>query len=48
MIKLNEKYSINNDQYTIVFSQGKENTITGKYDDGTINGTSYNLPSIRE
>ena len=39
MIKLNEEYNVNNGQYTIVFSQGRESTITGKYDDGTINGT---------
>jgi hypothetical protein len=37
-IKLNETYSINNGQESIVFKEGKANTITGEYNDGTLSG----------
>ena len=39
MIKYNEKYKINNGQESIVFKEGKANTITGEYNDGTLTGT---------
>ena len=32
MIKLNEKYSINNGQGTIVFTEGKRETINAEYE----------------
>jgi len=38
MIKFNEIYSINNGQETIVFSEGKGSSISGKYDSGTLTG----------
>ena len=44
MIKLNEQYSINNGQGSIVFSEGNKGTINavyeikGKKDTGVING----------
>jgi hypothetical protein len=39
MIKFNETYTINNGQESIVFKEGKANTITGEYNDGTLTGT---------
>jgi hypothetical protein len=39
MIKFNETYTINNGQESIVFKEGKANTITGEYMDGTLTGT---------
>jgi hypothetical protein len=48
MIKLNEKYSINNGQGTIVFTEGKRETINAEYEikgnkgKGIINGTLEN------
>jgi hypothetical protein len=39
MIKFNKKYTINNGQESIVFKEGKANTITGEYNDGTLTGT---------
>ena len=38
MIKFNEIYKINNGQESIVFKQGKENTVTGEYNDGILSG----------
>jgi hypothetical protein len=39
MIQFNETYIINNGQESIVFKEGKGNTITGEYNDGTLMGT---------
>jgi hypothetical protein len=39
MIKFNETYTINNGQESIVFKEGKANTITGEYNDGTLTGS---------
>jgi hypothetical protein len=39
MIQFNETYSINNGQESLVFKEGKANTITGEYNDGTLSGT---------
>jgi hypothetical protein len=39
MIKFNETYTVNNGQESIVFAEGKGNTITGEYNDGTLTGT---------
>ncbi len=39
MIKYNETYSINNGQESIVFKEGKGNSITGDYIGGTLTGT---------
>lgn len=39
MIKFNETYSINDDQESIVFTEGKANTISGKYNSGTLTGS---------
>jgi hypothetical protein len=47
MIKLNEQYSINNGQGSIVFSEGNNGTvnalytISGNKSEGKINGTEY-------
>jgi len=38
MIKFNDTYSINDGQETIVFTEGKANTISGKYNSGTLTG----------
>ena len=44
MIKFNEKYSINNGQGSIIFSEGKKGTVNATYgmsskkDTGVING----------
>ncbi len=38
MIKLNESYSINDGQDSIVFTEGKSNSISGKYNSGTLTG----------
>lgn len=38
MIKFNETYSINDGQDSIVFTEGKANTISGKYNSGTLTG----------
>lgn len=37
-IRFNETYSINNGQESIVFKEGKGNTISGDYNDGTLTG----------
>ena len=48
MIKLNEEYSINSGQGTIVFTEGKKGTINAEYEikgnkgKGKINGTLEN------
>jgi hypothetical protein len=39
MIKFNDIYIINNGQESIVFKEGKGNTISGEYNDGTLTGT---------
>jgi hypothetical protein len=39
MIKLNETYTINNGQESIVFKEGKGNSITGDYIGGTLTDT---------
>jgi hypothetical protein len=39
MIKFNQTYTINNGQESIVFKEGKANTIKGEYNDGTLTGT---------
>jgi hypothetical protein len=38
-IKFNEKYSINNGQESILFKEGKGNTVTGEYQGGSLTGT---------
>ena len=38
MIKFNETYSINDGQDSIVFTEGKANSISGKYNSGTLTG----------
>ena len=38
MIKFNETYSINDGQESIVFTEGKANSISGKYNSGTLTG----------
>lgn len=38
MIKFNETYTVNNGQESIVFKEGKGNTISGEYNDGTLTG----------
>jgi len=38
MIQFNQSYSINGGQDSIVFSTGNENTISGKYNSGTLSG----------
>jgi hypothetical protein len=38
-MRLNEKYLINTGNQSIVFKEGKGNTITGEYNDGTLTGT---------
>ncbi len=39
MIKFNEIYTINNGQESIEFKEGKGNSVTGEYNDGTLTGT---------
>ena len=39
MIKFNDIYTINNGQESIVFKEGKGNTISGEYNEGTLTGT---------
>lgn len=38
MIKFNQTYSINDDQESIVFTERKGNSISGKYNSGTLTG----------
>jgi len=38
-MRFNGKYLINNGNQSIVFKEGKGNTITGEYNDGTLTGT---------
>lgn len=44
MIKFNESYLINDGQESIVFTEGKSNSISGKYNSGTLTGNfEHNL-----